>query len=97
MTVIFLLAAVVTALAALASNLMTAKPTTWRAWVRAWARLGVFATCLASAARVMTEGVGVAPERVWLMVSLAALYLVQVRCEVLRHERKIDETDQAGA
>ncbi|CAN7391630.1 hypothetical protein LJR143_002196 [Pseudoxanthomonas sp. LjRoot143] len=97
MTAIFLLAAIVTALCALASNLMTPKPATWRAWARAWARLGVFASCLAAAARVMTEGAGVDAERVALMVCLAVLYLVQVRCEVLRHQRTIDETDQAGA
>lgn len=100
MTVLFVLGALVAALASLAVNLMTAKPKTVRGHMRALARLGIFAACLASVARVLTEGVGVAPERVVLMVSLAILYLAQARCEAIRQNEKIvetDDTDEAGA
>ena len=100
MTVLFVLGAIVAALASLAVNLMTAKPKTVRGHMRALARLGIFAACLASVARVLTEGVGVTPERCVLMVSLAVLYLAQARCEAVRQSEKavdVDETDEAGA
>jgi hypothetical protein len=85
----FVISAVLTALASLATMLMTPRPACGRDHVQQLARLGVFAGGLMAASRVLGEqGACVTWERTLLMVSLAALYGVQMLHEIRRHRRQ---------
>lgn len=87
-TGIFLACAVATALASLATMLMTPRPACPAEHVQQLARLGVFAAGLWSAARVLMDGTGATWERALLMASLAALYGVQMLREIHRQQRR---------
>lgn len=88
LTSLFLICAVVTSLASLATMLMTPRPCRALDHVQQLARLGVFAAGLCSASRVFMDGACLTWERALLMASLAALYTVQMQQEIRRHRRQ---------
>ena len=88
LTSAYVIAAAVTALGALSTLLLSPRPHGWVGNLLSLARLGVFGGGIGAASRVLTEGGAVTLERVILMASLAVLYLLQVRAEVLRQRRE---------
>jgi hypothetical protein len=84
---LFVLGAVFTAVMSLASMLLSPKPADLCGHVQSLARLGVFGGSVVAAGRVVVDGGSVTTERAVLMASLAILYLIQTRAEVLRQRR----------
>lgn len=87
-TIVFLTGAIVTALASLATLLLSPRPRGWSGHLQSLARLGVFGGGVVAAARVLAEGQGATWERAVFMASLAAIYVLQARIEVARQRRE---------
>lgn len=87
-TFLFLIAAVITALASLSTLAFAPRTAGWVGNLQGAARVGVFAGASGAVARVLTDGQPVGMERMVLMVSLAVLYLVQARSEAQRQAQR---------
>ncbi len=87
-TIAYVIAGGVSAVGALSTLLLTPRPRGWWGNLLSLARLGLFGGCVAAVSRVLTEGGSVTAERVLLMSSLAVLYVLQVRAEILRQRRE---------
>lgn len=82
--VLFVVAGLVTLIASLATNLLSKKPTTIHHHAIGLGRLGVFGSVAFSMSEVLQGRMAPSPEQCVLIVSLAAIYCAQVRCEVIR-------------
>lgn len=89
LTALLVVLSLVAAVATLAANLMSEKPTTVAAYLRAFGRLGIFAACVVLCARLLTGGAAM-PLDTWLWVtSVAVIYASQAIREA-RRQRKQD-------
>lgn len=87
LTGLLVVLALVAAVATLAANLMSEKPTCIASYLRAFGRLGIFAACILLCARLLTQQAG-APLDTWLWVaSVAVIYASQAIREARRQRR----------
>lgn len=84
MTLLFLFFGVVTLVANLAASLLSPKAATLQHHMIGFGRLGIFAAVTCKMAQVLQTGMR--PEWQWvlLVISLASIYIAQIRCEILR-------------